>query len=422
MKSHDLHRRLDALWRMEAPKLLARLARITGNIDTAEELAQDVLVAALERWPREGMPDNPAAWLMTAAKHRGIDHVRQRQLHARKQGEFGIELELHGADMQGDDAQRYADDDIGDDLLRLLFASCHPALPMESRVALTLRMLGGLSTPEIARAFLQQEATVAQRIVRAKRTLAEKRVAFEVPRKSELPKRLDAVLEVLYLVFNEGYAATSGEDWMRPALCEEALRLGRVLAGLLPQEPEAFGLLALMELQASRMPARAQADGTPILLAEQHRARWDRLQIQRGLQALEHARRLGGADGVYALQAELAACHARALRFEDTDWAAIAALYARLMRVAPSPVVELNRAVAVGRAQGAAAALPLVEALAGEAKLRDYAPLPAVRGDLLQQLGRLDEARVEFARAAGLTGNARERDVLLARAAACTAP
>ena len=422
MKNDDLHRRLDALWRMEAPKLLARLARITGNIDTAEELAQDVLVAALERWPREGMPDNPAAWLMTAAKHRGIDHVRQRQLHARKQGEFGIELELHGADMQGDDAQRYADDDIGDDLLRLLFASCHPALPMESRVALTLRMLGGLSTPEIARAFLQQEATVAQRIVRAKRTLAEKQVAFEVPRKSELPERLEAVLEVLYLVFNEGYAATSGEDWMRPALCEEALRLGRVLAGLLPQEPEAFGLLALMELQASRMPARAQADGTPILLAEQHRARWDRLQIQRGLQALEHARRLGGADGVYALQAALAACHARALRFEDTDWAAIVALYARLMRVAPSPVVELNRAVAVGRAQGAAAALPLVEALAGEAKLRDYAPLPAVRGDLLQQLGRLDEARVEFARAAGLTGNARERDVLLARAAACTAP
>lgn len=419
MNTDDLHRRLDALWRMEAPKLLARLARITGNIDTAEELAQDVLVAALERWPREGVPDNPAAWLMTAAKHRGIDHVRQRQLHARKQGEFGIELELHGADMQGDDAQRFADDDIGDDLLRLLFASCHPALPMESRVALTLRMLGGLSTPEIARAFLQQEATVAQRIVRAKRTLAEKQVAFEVPRKAELPERLDAVLEVLYLVFNEGYAATSGEDWMRPALCEEALRLGRVLAGLLPREPEAFGLLALMELQASRMPARAQPDGTPILLAEQNRARWDRLQIQRGLQALEHARRLGGADGVYALQAALAACHARALRFEDTDWAAIVALYARLMQVAPSPVVALNRAVAVGRAQGAAAALPIVDALADAAKLRDYAPLPAVRGDLLQQLGRWEEAHSEFARAAALTGNAREREALLARAAAC---
>ena len=419
MNTADLHRRLDALWRMESPKLLARLARITGNLDTAEELAQDVLLAALERWPREGVPDSPAAWLMTAAKHRGIDHVRQRQLHARKQDEFGIELSLHGADMQGDDAQRFADDDIGDDLLRLLFASCHPVLPMESRVALTLRLLGGLSTPEIARAFLQQEATVAQRIVRAKRTLAEKQVAFEVPRKAELPERLDAVLEVLYLVFNEGYAATSGEDWMRPALCEEALRLGRVLAGLLPREPDVFGLLALMELQASRMPARAQADGSPVLLADQQRSRWDRLQIQRGLQALEHARRLGGAEGRYALQAALAACHARAPRFEDTDWAGIAALYARLMRVAPSPVVELNRAVAVGRAQGAASALPIVDALADEAKLRDYAPLPAVRGDLLQQLGRLDEARTEFTRAAALTGNARERAALLSRADAC---
>ena len=419
MNDAAVHRRLDALWRMESPKLLARLARITGNIDTAEELAQDVRVGALERWPREGVPDNPAAWLMTAAKHRGIDHVRQRQLHARKQGEYGIELELHGADMQGDDAQRFADDDIGDDLLRLLFASCHPALPMESRVALTLRMLGGLSTAEIARAFLQQEATVAQRIVRAKRTLAEKQVAFEVPRKAELPERLDAVLEVVYLVFNEGYAATGGEDWMRPALCEEALRLGRVLAGLLPREPDVFGLLALMELQASRIPARTQADGRPILLPAQNRARWDRLQIQRGLQALEHAGLLGGSDGAYALQAALAACHARAPRFEDTDWAGIAALYARLMQVAPSPVVELNRAVAVGRVQGAAPALAIVDALALDAKLRDYAPLPAVRGDLLQQLGRLDEARAEFMRAAVLTGNARERETLQARAAAC---
>ncbi len=419
MHVDPVHRRLDALWRMESPRLLARLARITGNIDTAEELAQDVLLSALERWPRDGVPDNPAAWLMTAAKHRAIDHVRQRQLHARKQDEYGIELELHGADMQGDDALRLADDDIGDDLLRLLFTSCHPLLPMESRVALTLRMLGGLSTPEIARAFLQQEATVAQRIVRAKRTLAEKQVPFEVPRKAELPERLDAVLEVLYLVFNEGYAATSGEDWMRPVLCEEALRLGRVLVGLLPDEPEAFGLLALMELQASRMPARTQADGTPILLPEQNRARWDRLQIQRGLQALLRAQRLGGADGAYALQAALAACHARARRFEDTDWATIAALYARLMQVAPSPVVELNRAVAVSRAQGAAAALPLVDALATEPKLRDYAPLAAVRGDLLQQVGRDAEARDAFLRAAGLTGNLRERDVMLARAAAC---
>jgi len=398
MHADPVHRRLDALWRMESPRLLARLARITGNIDTAEELAQDVLLGALERWPRDGVPDNPAAWLMTAAKHRAIDHVRQRQLHARKQDEYGIELELHGADMQGDDALRLADDDIGDDLLRLLFTSCHPLLPMESRVALTLRMLGGLSTPEIARAFLQPEATVAQRIVRAKRTLAEKQVPFEVPRKAELSERLDAVLEVLYLVFNEGYAATSGEDWMRPALCEEALRLGRVLVGLLPDEPEALGLLALMELQASRIPARTQADGTPILLPEQNRARWDRLQIQRGLLALLRVQRLGGADGAYALQAALAACHARARRFEDTDWATIAALYARLMQVAPSPVVDLNRAVAVAKAQGPQAALLIVERLPGETKLRGYAPLPAVRGDLLQQLGLLDEARIEFQR------------------------
>ena len=420
MDTAALHRRLDALWRMESPKLLARLVRITGNIDIAEELAQDVLVTALERWPRDGMPDNPAAWLMQAAKHRGIDHVRQRQLHARKQDEYGIQLELHGADMQGDDAQGLADDDIGDDLLRLLFAACHPVLPMESRVALTLRLLGGLTTGEIARAFLQQEATVAQRIVRAKRTLGEKQVAFEVPRKAELPERLEAVLEVVYLVFNEGYAATRGEDWMRPALCEEALRLGRVLAGLLANEPEVLGLLALMELQASRMPARTDATGTPVLLAEQNRARWDRLQIQRGLQALLRAQRLGGANGMYALQAALAACHARARRFEDTDWQAIASLYARLMQVAPSPVVELNRAVAVGRAQGPEAGLAIVDALADEPKLRDYAPLPAVRGDLLQQLGRLDEARGAFISAAALTDNAREREVLQARAAACS--
>jgi RNA polymerase sigma factor (sigma-70 family) len=420
MNADPVHRRLDALWRMESPRLLARLARITGNIDTAEELAQDVLLGALERWPRDGVPDNPAAWLMTAAKHRAIDHVRQRQLHARKQDEYGIELELHGADMQGDDALRLADDDIGDDLLRLLFTSCHPVLPMESRVALTLRMLGGLSTPEIARAFLQPEPTVAQRIVRAKRTLAEKQVPFEVPRKAELPERLDAVLEVLYLVFNEGYAATSGEDWMRPGLCEEALRLGRVLVGLLPDEPEALGLLALMELQASRIPARTQADGTPILLPEQNRARWDRLQVQRGLQALLRAQRLGGATGVYALQAALAACHARARRFEDTDWAAIAALYGRLMQVAPSPVVELNRAVAVGKAEGPQAALAIVEGLASTPKLQDYAPLHAVHGDLLQQLGRRGEARTHFTRAAELTGNAREREILLARAIACS--
>jgi len=417
-----VNRRLDVLWRMESPRLLARIARITGNIDTAEELAQDVLLTALERWPREGAPDNPAAWLMTAAKHRAIDHLRQRQLHLRKQDQYGIELELHGADMQGDDAQRLADDDIGDDLLRLLFVSCHPVLPKESRVALTLRLLGGLSTAEIARAFLQPEPTVAQRIVRAKRTLAEKQVVFDVPRKSELPGRLDAVLEVLYLVFNEGYAATGGEHWMRPALCEEALRLGRVLVGLLPRETEALGLLALMELQASRIPARTGPDGSPILLLEQNRARWDRLQIGRGLQALACARQLGGGNGPYALQAALAACHAQAVCAEDTDWARIAALYAVLMQVAPSPVIELNRAVAVGKAQGPHAALALVDGLRAVPQLRAYPPLPAVRGDLLQQLGRIEEARVEFTRAAELTGNAREREVLQARAATCAAP
>lgn len=406
---------------MESPRLLARIARITGSLDVAEELAQDVLLGALERWPRDGLPDKPAAWLMTAAKHRAIDHLRQRALHARKQDEFGIELGLHGADMQGDDAQRLADDDIGDDLLRLLFVACHPVLPMESRVALTLRLLGGLSTAEIARAFLQAEPTVAQRIVRAKRTLAKEQVAFEVPRKAELPERLDAVLEVVYLVFNEGYAATSGGDWMRPALCEEALRLGRVLAGLLPNEPELLGLLALMELQASRMPARTQPDGTPILLPEQNRARWDRLQIQRGIAALDRAQRLGGGLGAYALQAAIAACHARALRMQDTDWPRIAALYAQLAQVLPSPVVELNRAVAVSRAQGAQAGLAIVEALVNVSQLRDYAPLPAVRGDLLQQLGRFDEAREAFIRAAALTGNAREREVLQARADSCGA-
>jgi RNA polymerase sigma factor (sigma-70 family) len=416
-----MHRTLDALWRMESPRLLARLARMTGNIDTAEELAQDVLLGALERWPRDGLPDNPAAWLTTAARHRAIDYLRQRAMHARKHDEFGVERELHGADMQGDDAPDKADDDIGDDLLRLVFVACHPVLPVESRVALTLRLLGGLSTPEIARAFLQPESTVAQRIVRAKRTLAKASVAFEVPRKSELAERLDAVLEVLYLVFNEGYAATHGEDWMRPALCEEAMRLGRVLAGLLPNEPEIFGLLALMELQASRIPARTEADGTPILLPEQDRARWDRLRIQRGSASLDRAQRLGGANGAYALQAAIAACHARAPRMQDTDWLRIAALYAELMQVMPTPVVELNRAVAVSRAHGAGAGLAIIDALADARQLRDYAPLPAARGDLLRQLGRLDEARDAFELAASLTGNARERAILLARAEACGA-
>jgi RNA polymerase sigma factor (sigma-70 family) len=413
-----LHRTLDALWRMESPRLVARIARMIGDVGIAEELAQDVLVVALERWPHDGMPDNPAAWLMAAAKHRAIDHLRQRALHAGKQTEYGVELQLHGADMAHDRADEHADDDIGDDLLRLVFVACHPALPLESRVALTLRLLGGLTTAEIARAFLQPEATVAQRIVRAKRTLADKQVAFEVPRKTELAERIDAVLEVIYLVFNEGYAATAGEDWMRPALCEEALRLGRVLVGLLPQEAEALGLLALMELQASRAKARIAADGSPVLLLEQDRARWDRLQIQRGLQALARALALGGAQGPYALQAAIAACHARAARADDTDWTRIAALYTVLAQVQPSPIVELNRAVAIGKARGPAAALPLVDALRDAAQLRDYGLLYAVRGDLLEQLGRCDEARGEFERAASLAANARDRTVMLARASA----
>ncbi|NOT87661.1 MAG: RNA polymerase sigma factor [Lysobacter sp.] len=422
MTGDRLHRSLDALWRMESPRLVARIARMTGDLGTAEALAQDVLVAALERWPRDGMPDNPAAWLMATAKHRAIDHLRQRALHAGKQAEYAAELQLHGADMVHDRADEHADDDIGDDLLRLVFVACHPALPLESRVALTLRLLGGLTTAEIARAFLQPEATVAQRIVRAKRTLAEKRVPFEVPRKAALGERLDAVLEVIYLVFNEGYAASAGEDWMRPALCEEALRLGRVLVGLLPQQAEASGLLALMELQASRAKARIAADGSPVLLLEQDRARWDRLQIRRGLNSLARAQRLGGAQGPYALQAAIAACHARATRAEDTDWSRIAALYTGLAEVQPSPVVELNRAVAVGKAQGPLAALVLVDALRDAAALRDYGLLYAVRGDLLEQLGRREEASGEFERAASLAANARDRALMHARASACAAP
>lgn len=420
MTGDRTRRTLDALWRMESPRLVARIARMTGDVAIAEELAQDVLVAALEHWPADGVPDNPAAWLMAAAKRRVIDHLRQRALHADKQTEFGLELQLHGTDMAHDRADEHADDDIGDDLLRLVFAACHPVLPLESRVALTLRLLGGLTTAEIARAFLQPEPTVAQRIVRAKRTLAEKQVPFEVPRKAELAERLDAVLEAIYLIFNEGYAASSGEDWMRPALCEEALRLGRVLVGLLPGESEALGLLALMELQASRAKARVAADGSPVLLLEQDRARWDRLQIQRGLQALARAQQLGGARGPYALQAAIAACHARATRADDTDWARIAALYAVLAQVQPSPVVELNRAVAVGKAQGAAYALPLVDALCDAPQLRDYGLLYAVRGDLLEQLARRDDARDAFERAASLAANARDRELMLARAARCS--
>jgi RNA polymerase sigma factor (sigma-70 family) len=419
MTDNRLHRTLDALWRMESPRLIARIARMTGDVGIAEELAQDVLVSALERWPDSGLPDNPVSWLMTAAKHRAIDHLRQRALHAGKQTEYGLELQLHGADVTHDRADEQADDEIGDDLLRLIFVACHPVLPRESRVALTLRLLGGLTTAEIARAFLQPEATVAQRIVRAKRTLAEKRIPFEAPRKAELHERLDAVLEVIYLIFNEGYAASAGDDWMRPALCEEALRLGRVLVGLLPGEPEAMGLLALMELQASRIKARTAVDGSPVLLLEQDRAHWDRLQIQRGLQALSRAQALSVASGPYTLQAAIAACHSRAARAEDTDWAGIVAWYTRLLAVQPSPVIALNRAVAVGQAQGPAAALPLVDALCESPMLRDYTLLYAVRGDLLESLGRHDEAHDEFEHAAALTNNTRDRTLMQARAKAC---
>lgn len=421
MSATNLQATLDTLWRMESPKLIARAARMTGDVGAAEELVQDVFASALERWPHDGLPDNPAAWLMSATKNRAIDQLRQRQLHARKHAELAQELEE--GSMQDDPAsEAKLEDDIGDDLLRLVFVSCHPVLPREARVALTLRLLCGLSTDEIARAFLQAEPTVAQRIVRAKKTLAQKQVPFAVPRRDELHERLDSVLEVIYLVFNEGYSATAGEDWMRPALCEEALRLGRVLAGLMPNEAEVHGLLALMELQASRTRARQGRDGEAITLDVQDRARWDRLQIERGMKTLRRVLQLGGADGFYALQAAIAACHAQARRAEDTDWRRIAALYARLAQVAPSPVIELNRAVALSRAEGASAALPLVDALSREPQLRDYPQLPALRGDLLEQLGRLDEARAEFERAAALTRNARERERMQARVQACVAP
>ena len=417
MTSSELRRTIDTLWRMESPRLIASLTRMLRDVGLAEDMAQEALVAALEHWPRDGLPDNPAAWLMTTARRRAIDRLRQRQLHHDRHKALAYELEQ--ADMPAPDSDARLEDDIGDDLLRLLFIACHPVLPTEARVALTLRLLGGLSTDEIARAFLQSEATIAQRIVRAKRLLAKKQVPFEVPRKSQLDERLDSVLEVIYLVFNEGYSATTGDDWMRPALCDEALRLGRQLAGLMPGETEVLGLLALMELQASRTKARMDGRGNPVLLLEQNRARWDHLQIARGLAALERASGLGGAQQPYALQAAIAACHARARQAADTDWVRIAALYAALANVMPSPVVELNRAVAQGMAYGPEAGLALVETLANDPALRDYASLPAVRGDLLQKLGRHEEARAEFERAAGLTLNARTRALMLARALAC---
>jgi RNA polymerase sigma-70 factor (ECF subfamily) len=413
----DTHRAIDAVWRIESPRLIAGLARIVRDVGLAEDLAQDALVAALQQWPESGVPDNPGAWLMTAAKHRAIDFFRRSKRLERKHEELGRELEAR--EMAVPDFDTAIDDDVGDDLLRLVFVACHPVLSSEARVALTLRLLGGLTTEEIARAFLVPEPTVAQRIVRAKRSLAEQGIAFEVPRGTELAARLSSVLEVIYLIFNEGYSATVGDDWMRPALCEEALRLGRILAELAPQEPEVHGLVALMEIQASRSRARTGPSGQPILLLDQNRALWDQLLIRRGFAALERAGKLSGTRGPYALQAAIAACHAQACTPHDTDWKRIVSLYESLAQVTPSPVVELNRAVAVAMAFGPAAGLALVDALAAEPSLRGYHFFPSVRGDLLRRLKRYNEARVEFERAASLTRNARERELLLNRAQAC---
>ncbi|MGH8126440.1 MAG: RNA polymerase sigma factor [Rhodanobacteraceae bacterium] len=418
MTTADIHRTIETVWKIEAPRLIAGLAHMLRDVGQAEDLAQEALVVALERWPSDGVPDNPGAWLMTTARRRAIDQLRHNRMRNDKHAALEYELETSAMTHAPDHADAL-DDDIGDDLLRLIFTACHPVLSRDMQVALTLRMLGGLATPEIARAFLVPEPTVAQRIVRAKRTLAEKQVPFEVPRGEELVIRLAAVLEVIYLIFNEGYTATAGDAWVRPRLCEEAMRLGRVLAGLAPREPEVHGMVALMEIHASRLHARTAADGTPILLLDQERTRWDRLLIRRGLVALQRAEQLGGADGNYALQAAIAACHARALHAEDTDWAWIASLYARLATVAPSPVVELNRAVAVSMSEGPEAGLQLVDVLRKERALAGYHLLPSVRGDLLLKLGRRDEARQEFERAASLTGNARESELLRRRAAAC---
>jgi len=414
----DTHQAIDAVWRIESPKLIAGLARIVRDIGVAEDLAHDALVAALEQWPESGVPNNPGAWLMATGKHRAIDYFRRNKRVERKHVELGHELEAE-QERAVPDLDAALDDDIGDDLLRLVFTACHPVLSTEARVALTLRMVGGLTTDEIARAFLVSEPTVAQRIVRAKRTLAKENVPFEVPRGIDRAPRLASVLEVIYLVFNEGYTATAGDDWMRPALCEDALRLGRILAELAPEEPEVHGLVALMEIQASRSRARLGPAGEPILLLDQNRAQWDRLLIRRGLVALERAERLGGAHGVYALQAAIAACHARARTADETDWKGIAALYVSLAALTPSPVVELNRAVAFGMAYGPQSGLDVVDTLVREPTLRNYHLLPSVRGDLLKKLGRLGEARQEFERAAALTRNARERTLLLARATAC---
>jgi RNA polymerase sigma factor (sigma-70 family) len=421
MTATDVHRTIDAVWRIESPRLIAGLARMVRDVGVAEELAQDALVVALEQWPHSGIPDNPGAWLMATAKHRALDHLRRRQMLARKHEAIGHELEME-QQLNGGNPEAHADDEVGDDLLRLIFTACHPLLSSEARSALTLRLLAGLTTEEIARAFLVPEPTIAQRIVRAKRTLADAHVPFEIPRRGELEQRLASVLEVIYLLFNEGYSATAGSDWMRPALCEEALRIGRILAELAPQEPQVHGLVALMEIQASRLRARVGPNGEPILLMDQNRALWDRLLIHRGLVALARGETLGETRGPYLLQAAIAACHARAPTAKDTDWVHITALYDELVRVLPSPVVELNRAVAVAMAYGPAAGLELADKVAASGALKSYHLLPSVRGDLLAKLGRYEEAREEFELAARLTQNSRESRLLSDRAAACQRP
>jgi RNA polymerase sigma-70 factor, ECF subfamily len=424
MTAADAHLAIDAVFRIEQAKLIAGLARMVRDVGVAEELAQDALVLALEQWPKTGIPEKPGAWLMAAAKNRAIDRFRRAKLVQRKHEELGREIEAEGEGAVPD-LDAALDDDIGDDLLRLVFTACHPVLPTDARVALTLRLIGGLTTEEIARAFLMPEPTIAQRIVRAKRTLAEKKVLFEVPHGDEREERLASVLEVIYLIFNEGYTATAGGDWMRPQLCEDALRLGRILAGIAASEPEVHGLVALMEIQGSRLGARKGPAGEPILLLDQNRARWDQLLIRRGLAALDQAERLANASGAglgpYALQAAIAACHARARRAEDTDWARIVGLYGALAEIMPSPVIELNRAVALSMLMGPAAGLEIIDSLAKEPALKSYHLLPSVRGDLLAKLGRHGEARTEFERAAGLTENVKERELLLSRAATATA-
>jgi RNA polymerase sigma factor (sigma-70 family) len=410
----DTHRAIDAVWRIESPRIVAALTRMTRDVAVAEDLAHDALVSALEQWPDEGIPRNPGAWLMAAAKHRAIDFFRRVRMSGDKHAEIGRDLEAE--QNRTPDFDSALDDEVGDDLLRLMFVACHPVLSMEARVAMTLRLLGGLTTEEIARAFLVPEPTIAQRVVRAKRTLSKEHVPFDVPRGPDLDARLSSVLGVIYLIFNEGYTATAGDDWTRPSLCEDALRLGRVLAELAPQEAEVHGLVGLMEIQASRLRARVDAAGQPILLLDQNRALWDRLLIQRGLTAIARGERLGTARGPYLLQASIAACHARALEASATDWQRIVSLYDELARTAPSPVVDLNRAVAVGMASGAQAGLDALDRLRDEPALQHYHLLPSVRADLLEKLGRRDEARAEYERAASLTRNARERELLLSRA------